>query len=155
MWAEEGRLEWIQVLPDGTVHVLTEKGVVPGVLRMPENEGEFMDVCEIDLALCTDTPADSAQIDMNSLSKNMKSLSKNPNRQAPVWSLLAGFTLVSVAFVCLTFLLAWSVHSLSTLLNSTQLYALSQNSRHYLSSVCFEFTLHAAGCECLGACKRL
>jgi len=108
--AEGGRLEWIQVLPDGTVHVLTEKGVVPGVLRMPENEGEFMDVCEIDLALCTDTPADSAQIDMNSLSKN-------PDRQAPVGPLLAGFTLLS-AFVCFTFLLAWSVYSLSTLLNS-------------------------------------
>jgi hypothetical protein len=36
------------VLADGTVHVLTEDGVVSAALRMPEAEGTFMDVCEID-----------------------------------------------------------------------------------------------------------
>ena len=42
-----------QVLADGTVHVLTEDGIVSAALRMPEAEGTFMDVCEIDTGVCT------------------------------------------------------------------------------------------------------
>jgi hypothetical protein len=52
----------LQVLGDGTVHVLTEKGVVPAQLRMPEVEGEFMDVCDIDTGLCTDAPQETAEL---------------------------------------------------------------------------------------------
>ena len=50
----------LQILGDGTTHVLTEKGVVPAQLRMPEVEGEFMDVCDIDTGLCTDAPQETA-----------------------------------------------------------------------------------------------
>ena len=52
----------LQILGDGTVHVLTEKGVVPAQLRMPEVEGEFMDVCDIDTGLCTDAPQETAEL---------------------------------------------------------------------------------------------
>jgi len=57
-----GPLEVLEILGDGTTHVLTEKGVVPAQLRMPEVEGEFMDVCDIDTGLCTDAPQETAEL---------------------------------------------------------------------------------------------
>ena len=57
-----GPLECLEVLADGTVHVLTTEGTVPAALRMPEVEGDFMDVCEIDTGICTEAPADSAEL---------------------------------------------------------------------------------------------
>lgn len=58
-----GPLECLEVLADGTVHVLTEQGIVAAALRMPEAEGDFMDVCDIDTGLCTEAPEDSATLD--------------------------------------------------------------------------------------------
>jgi len=57
-----GPLECLEVLRDGTTHVLTKDGVVPAALRMPDVEGDFMDVCEIDTGICTEAPAESATI---------------------------------------------------------------------------------------------
>jgi len=85
-----GPLEALEVLPDGTVHVLTEKGVVPAVLRMPEAEGEFMDVCDIDTGLCTDAPEDSAQIKMSNLADN------SADRQQDQFKVRPGEELVTV-----------------------------------------------------------
>jgi len=85
-----GPLEALEVLPDGTVHVLTEKGVVPAVLRMPEAEGEFMDVCDIDTGLCTDAPEDSAQIKMSNLADN------SVDRQQDQFKVRPGEELVTV-----------------------------------------------------------
>lgn len=58
-----GPLEVLEILGDGTVHVLTQDGMVPAALRMPEVEGEFMDVCDIDTNICAELPAETAEID--------------------------------------------------------------------------------------------
>jgi len=63
-----GPLEVLEVLSDGTLHVLTQDGVVPAALRMPEVEGEFMDVCDIDTNICAELPAETAEIDTSLLS---------------------------------------------------------------------------------------
>lgn len=65
-----GPLEVLEVLGDGTVHVLTEDGMVPAALRMPEVEGEFMDVCDIDTNICAELPAETAEIDTSLLTDN-------------------------------------------------------------------------------------
>jgi len=49
----KGPLECIEVLKDGTVHILTKQGVVPGQMRDPEVLGEVVDVCDIDSGICT------------------------------------------------------------------------------------------------------
>ena len=67
----------LQILGDGTTHVLTEKGVVPAQLRMPEVEGEFMDVCDIDTGLCTDAPQETAEL-----------LPDNSGKADKVWDVL-------------------------------------------------------------------
>jgi len=64
-----GPLEVLEILGDGTVHVLTEGGLVPAQLRMPEVEGEFMDVCDIDTGLCTDAPQETAELLPDSVGK--------------------------------------------------------------------------------------
>eukprot|EP00284_Hemiselmis_tepida_P002751 CAMPEP_0174951794 /NCGR_PEP_ID=MMETSP1355-20121228/95039_1 /TAXON_ID=464990 /ORGANISM="Hemiselmis tepida, Strain CCMP443" /LENGTH=517 /DNA_ID=CAMNT_0016199471 /DNA_START=211 /DNA_END=1764 /DNA_ORIENTATION=+ len=58
----KGPQECIEVLRDGTVHVLTWDGVVPGVLRSPEKIGEFVDVCDIDTGICTPSPEESSMM---------------------------------------------------------------------------------------------
>ena len=65
-----GPLEVLEVLKGGTVHVLTEDGLVAAALRMPEVEGEFMDVCDIDTNICAEQPAETAEIDTSLLTDN-------------------------------------------------------------------------------------
>jgi len=55
----KGPQECIEVLRDGTVHILTWDGVVPSVLRSPEKIGDFVDVCDIDTGICTPSPEES------------------------------------------------------------------------------------------------
>lgn len=42
---------------------------MPAQLRMPEVEGEFMDVCDIDTGLCTDAPQETAELLPDSVGK--------------------------------------------------------------------------------------
>lgn len=51
-----GPLEALEVLADGTVHIITETGIVPAAMRSPEAEGEMVDVCDIDTGICTPLP---------------------------------------------------------------------------------------------------
>ncbi|KAJ1477384.1 Metallo-dependent phosphatase-like protein, partial [Baffinella frigidus] len=63
-----GPLECLEVLADGTVHVLTVDGVVPADVRSGDvddeemmdvcDDKEMMDVCDVDTGLCTPTPED-------------------------------------------------------------------------------------------------
>eukprot|EP00281_Chroomonas_sp_CCMP1168_P035970 CAMPEP_0206242846 /NCGR_PEP_ID=MMETSP0047_2-20121206/17276_1 /ASSEMBLY_ACC=CAM_ASM_000192 /TAXON_ID=195065 /ORGANISM="Chroomonas mesostigmatica_cf, Strain CCMP1168" /LENGTH=531 /DNA_ID=CAMNT_0053667895 /DNA_START=77 /DNA_END=1672 /DNA_ORIENTATION=+ len=48
-----GPLECIEILQDGTIHILTKKGIVPASLRSPEAVGEVVDVCDLDSEICT------------------------------------------------------------------------------------------------------
>ena len=49
----KGPLECLEILQDGTVHILTKEGIVPGQMRDPEVLGEVVDVCDIDSGICT------------------------------------------------------------------------------------------------------
>uniref|UniRef100_A0A7S0HWG8 Calcineurin-like phosphoesterase domain-containing protein n=1 Tax=Hanusia phi TaxID=3032 RepID=A0A7S0HWG8_9CRYP len=59
-----GPIECLEILEDGRVHVLTQGGIVPAAMRMPEAEGEFINVCEVDSGICTPMPEEVMKIQL-------------------------------------------------------------------------------------------
>lgn len=57
-----GPVEVLEILADGTVHVLTPSGVVPAAERSPEWVGEFVDVCDVGSGMCTPMPEELAKL---------------------------------------------------------------------------------------------
>jgi len=51
-----GPLECLEVLGDGTTHIITETGIVPAAMRSPEATGDVIDVCDVDTGICTPLP---------------------------------------------------------------------------------------------------